>query len=49
MEDLNSEKRAKHLIVLSLKEDEDESDECNSISILGPIEVRREDVKVRTD
>ena len=46
MEDLDSEKRAKHLIVLSLKEDEDESDQDKFNSILDAIGVRREDVKI---
>ena len=46
MEDLDSEKRAKHLIVLSLKESEDESDQDKFVNILDAIGVRHEDVKI---
>ena len=46
MEDLDSEKRANHLIVLSLKEEGNESDQDNFLGILDAIGVKREDVKI---
>ena len=46
MEDLDSEKRAKHLIVLSLKEEGNESDQDQFLGILDAIGVKREDVKI---
>ena len=45
MEDLDSEKRAQHLIVLGLKEGR-ESDNDKFLSILNAIGVKRDDVKV---
>ena len=38
----------KHLIVLSLKEDENESDKDKFINILGAIRVKTEDVKIES-
>ena len=46
MEDLDADKRAKHLIVLSLKEDENESDRDKFNGILDAIQVRGGDIKI---
>ena len=46
MEDLDSEKRGKHLIVLSLKEDGDNSDQNKFLGILDVIGVSRDGVKI---
>ena len=46
MEDLDSEKRGKHLIVLSLKGDGDNSDQNKFLGILDAIGVSRDGVKI---
>ena len=48
MEDLDNDKRSKHLIVLRLKEDENENDQDKFSGIMDAIGIQQEDVTIET-